>query len=116
MLACLPFSGQLLSGLHSAPVAGWLGLLYLGAIPTSLAFSTWAYALYRMPASQLGVSTYVVPTLTIILSLVVFDVIPSWLAIGGGVLCLVGVALSRRRSRPGVVSEAVIETELADGP
>lgn len=116
MLACLPFTGQLVSGLHSAPIGGWLGLLYLGAIPTSLAFSTWAYALYRMPASQLGVSTYVVPTLTIILSLAVFHVVPSWLAIGGGVLCLVGVALSRRRSRVGAVPEAVIETELADGP
>lgn len=99
MLACLPFSGQLVANLHTAPLAGWLGILYLGAIPTALAFSTWAYALSRMPASQLGISTYIVPALVILLSLVVFHVIPSWLAIGGGALCLVGVALSRRRTR-----------------
>jgi len=100
MIACLPFSGQLLSGLQSAPVGGWLGILYLGAIPTSLAFSTWAFALSRMPAGQLGVSTYLVPAIAILLSLLVFGVVPPILAIVGGVICLVGVALSRRRPRP----------------
>jgi drug/metabolite transporter (DMT)-like permease len=105
MLACLPFSGQLLAGLHTAPIGGWLGVIYLGAIPTSLAFSTWAYALSRMPASQLGVSTYIVPSLTIILGLIVFGVIPPPLAIVGGVLCLVGVALSRRRSVARIVPQ-----------
>jgi drug/metabolite transporter (DMT)-like permease len=98
MIACLPFSGQLLDGLHSAPVGGWLAILYLGAIPTSLAFSTWAYALSRMPAGQLGISTYIVPPLAIIMSLIFFGVIPALLAIVGGVICLVGVALSRRRT------------------
>ena len=99
MLACLPFSGELLSGLHTAPVSGWLGILYLGAIPTSLAFSTWAFALSRMPAGQLGVSTYIVPAIAILLGLLVFGVVPPILAIAGGVVCLVGVALSRRRPR-----------------
>lgn len=105
MIACLPFAGQLASGLHSAPLAGWLGILYLGAIPTSLAFSTWAYALSRMPAGQLGVSTYIVPPLAIVLSLLVFGVVPSLLAIVGGAICLVGVALSRRRRVVRVVPE-----------
>ena len=100
MIACLPFSGQLLAGLQSAPTSGWLGILYLGAVPTSLAFSTWAFALSRMPAGQLGVSTYIVPALAILLGLLVFGVVPPILAIVGGVICLVGVALSRRRSRP----------------
>jgi drug/metabolite transporter (DMT)-like permease len=100
MLACLPFSGQLITGLSHAPVSGWLGVLYLGAIPTSLAFSTWAYALTRMPAGQLGVSTYIVPPVAIILSLIVFGVVPPPLAIIGGAVCLVGVGLSRRRPAP----------------
>jgi drug/metabolite transporter (DMT)-like permease len=110
MLACLPFSGQLVAGLHTAPVGAWLGILYLGAIPTSLAFSTWAFALSRMPASQLGVSTYVVPPLAIILGLIVFAVVPAPLAIVGGAICLVGVALSRRRTRPPAQVEMEAET------
>lgn len=111
MIVCLPFTGQLLAGLHSAPLTGWLGIVYLGAIPTSLAFSTWAYALYRMPASQLGVTTYVVPPLVIILGLIVFGVAPGWLAIAGGVLCLVGVALSRRRPGPKTAAADPSEVE-----
>jgi drug/metabolite transporter (DMT)-like permease len=98
-LACLPFAGSLVAGLRLAPVGGWLGILYLGAIPTALAFSTWAYALSRMPAGQLGVSTYIVPPLAIILGLIVFGEVPPVLAIIGGAICLVGVALSRRASR-----------------
>ncbi|MDQ1564756.1 MAG: hypothetical protein QOI14_1707, partial [Actinomycetota bacterium] len=98
-IACLPFSGDLIAGLRVAPVNGWLGILYLGAIPTSVAFSTWAYALARMPAGQLGVSTYVVPPLAIVLGLIVFGEVPPALAIVGGAICLVGVAVSRRKSR-----------------
>jgi drug/metabolite transporter (DMT)-like permease len=98
-IACLPFSGELISGLRVAPINGWLGILYLGAIPTSVAFSTWAYALARMPAGQLGVSTYVVPPIAIILGLIVFGEVPPVLAIIGGAICLVGVAVSRRKSR-----------------
>lgn len=51
-----------------------------------------------MPAGQLGVSTYIVPPVTIVFGLVLFGEMPAVLAIVGGVLALVGVALSRRRT------------------
>ena len=69
------------------------------AQPTALAFSTWAYALSRMPAGQLGITTYVVPPIAIILGLIIFAEVPAPLAIVGGAICLVGVALSRIRPR-----------------
>ena len=99
-VACLPFAGQLVGDLAVAPAASVVGAVYLGAVPTALAFSTWAYALSRVPAGQLGVTTYVVPPLAIIAGLLVFGEVPAPLAIAGGVLCLVGVGLSRRRARP----------------
>ncbi len=99
MLVCMPFAGELVLDALVAPPAALLGVLYLGAVPTALAFSTWAYALSRMPAGQLGVSTYIVPPLVIILGLMVFGEVPAPLAILGGVVCLLGVALSRRRPR-----------------
>lgn len=98
MVVCLPFAGDLISGLATAPPQGILGMLYLGAIPTALAFSTWAYALSRMPAGQLGVSTYIVPPLAVIMGVIAFREVPAVLAVVGGAVCLVGVALSRRRS------------------
>ena len=98
MVSCLPFAGDLVAGLRDAPAAAIAGVLYLGAIPTALAFSTWAYALSRMPAGQLGVSTYIVPPLAIVMGLIVFGEVPAVLAVVGGAICLVGVALSRRRT------------------
>lgn len=98
MIACLPFAGELIADLQAAPPAALAGAVYLGVVPTALAFSTWAYALKRMPAGRLGVTTYVVPPIVILLGFVVFQEIAAPLAIVGGAVCLVGVALSRRRS------------------
>lgn len=98
MVATLPFAGDLVRGVQDAPLPAILGVLYLGAIPTALAFSTWAYALYRMPAGQLGVTTYIVPPLVIVMGFVVFGEVPTLVAVVGGAVCLVGVALSRKRS------------------
>lgn len=98
-LACLPFTGQLTSQLATAPVTATLSVAYLGVFPTALAFTTWAYALSRTSASALGATTYLVPALTVLMSWAILGQVPGWLALTGGALCLVGVALSRRRSR-----------------
>ena len=99
MLVCLPFSGLLVSQLSVAPASIWWGVVYLGIVPTALAFSTWAYALKRMPAGQLGISTYLAPPLATLMGFLAFREIPHVLALAGGVVCLIGVALSRRRPR-----------------
>ena len=97
-ICCLPFLGNLIAEVQAAPPTSVLGMVYLGAVPTALAFSTWAYALSKMPAAQLGVTTYVVPAIVVLISWVVLSEVPTVLAIVGGVLCLAGVALSRKRS------------------
>jgi drug/metabolite transporter (DMT)-like permease len=100
MLCCLPWAGALADELGRAPAASIAGMVYLGVVPTALAFSTWAYALTRMDAGKLGVTTYVVPPLVIVLGWLLLDEVPPALAVVGGAVCLAGVALSRRRSRP----------------
>jgi drug/metabolite transporter (DMT)-like permease len=99
LVACLPFTGELLQQLPTAPLNGILGVIYLGVVPTAVAYSTWAYALSRMPAGQLGVSTYIVPPLAVLMGFIAFGEVPTVLAVVGGAVCLVGVALSRRRTR-----------------
>lgn len=98
-LACTPFAVELVTQVAEAPVEAVLGVVYLGAVPTALAFTTWAYALQRMPAGRLGVTTYVVPPIVIVLALLAFGEVPPPMAIIGGALCLVGVGLSRVRTR-----------------
>jgi drug/metabolite transporter (DMT)-like permease len=112
MLVCTPFTGELVAGIQSAPVEGLLGMIWLGAVPTALGYTTWSYALARMPAGQLGVSTYIVPPVTIVLSLILFGEVPAVLAIVGGVIALVGVALSRRR----VSTSGLVKVPAAQPP
>ncbi|WP_245159765.1 DMT family transporter [Blastococcus sp. CT_GayMR19] len=95
----LPWSGALAGEIVRAPAGSIAGMAYLGVVPTALAFSTWAYALRRMDAGKLGVTTYVVPPLVILLGWLLLDEIPPGLALVGGAVCLAGVALSRRKGR-----------------
>jgi len=97
-ICCLPWAGTLVGELGSAPAGSIAGMVYLGAVPTALAFSTWAYALRRMDAGKLGVTTYVVPPLVILLGWLLLDEVPPALALVGGAVCLAGVGLSRRRA------------------
>ncbi|MGH8876270.1 MAG: DMT family transporter, partial [Stackebrandtia sp.] len=57
-VACLPFSGQLVSDVASAPAAATWNVVYLGVFPTAIAFTTWFYALARTTAGKMGATTY----------------------------------------------------------
>jgi drug/metabolite transporter (DMT)-like permease len=105
-VACLPFAGGLVRDLSVAPTLQILGVVYLGLVPTALAFSTWAYALSHTSAGKLGVTTFAVPPITILLGWLFLNEVPPMLAIVGGALSLVGVAIARRpvRSRVSVPS------------
>ena len=94
--ACLPFAPTLLRelGEADAPAVGWV--VYLGVFPTAVAFTTWAYALARTTAGRMGATTYLVPPLAVLMGWMVLGEVPPALALLGGALCLVGVAVSRR--------------------
>jgi EamA-like transporter family len=78
--------------------------------PTAVAFTTWAYALARTSAGTMGATTYLVPALTVLMSWAILGQVPGWLALAGGMLCLAGVTLSRRR--PGIPQRGRAVVEL----
>jgi drug/metabolite transporter (DMT)-like permease len=98
-VACLPFAGDLLhdAGAASAADVGWV--VFLGVFPTAIAFSTYAFALSKMSAGSLSVTTYLVPPITVLLSWAFLAEAPPAMAYVGGALALAGVALARRRPR-----------------
>ena len=98
-VACLPFAGQLVADITAAPPLQIIGVIYLGLVPTALAFSTWAYALKHSTAGRLGVTTFLVPPITILLGWLFLGEVPPPLAVVGGVLSLVGVAIATRLPR-----------------
>jgi EamA-like transporter family len=85
------------SQLGSAPVSATLNVVYLGLLPTTLGFTTWAYALARTTSGKMGATTYAVPGLVVLMSWLILGQVPRWLTGAGGALCLAGVAVSRSR-------------------
>ena len=98
-MATLPFAARLLSQTASAPVSATLMVVYLGVVPTALAFTTWAYALTRTTAGTMGATTYLVPAIVVLMSWAFLGETPQALAYLGGALCLAGVAISRGQAR-----------------
>ncbi|MFJ5262999.1 DMT family transporter [Streptomyces sp. NPDC088387] len=96
---CLPFGPQLVTEAGDAPLSATLNMVYLGLFPTALAFTTWAYALARTTASRMGATTYAAPALVVLMSWLLLGEVPGVLTLAGGVLCLIGVAVSRSRPR-----------------
>ena len=108
-VVCLPFAGQLVDETRDASAADIWWVVYLGVFPTAIAFTTYAYALRTMSASSLGVTTYLVPPITIVMGWLLLGETPPGMAYVGGALALVGVAVARRKPR-------TLADEPADDP
>ena len=98
-VVCLPFIGQLVDDTRAASASDIWWVVYLGIFPTAIAFTTFAYALRTMSASSLGVTTYLVPPITIVMGWLFLSETPPTMAYVGGVLALVGVAVARRKPK-----------------
>jgi drug/metabolite transporter (DMT)-like permease len=112
-VALLPYLPALLTELVTASAATTGGVVYLGVFPTAIAFLTWGYALSRTTAGRLAAATYAVPSIVVLLSWALLGEIRAPLALAGGVLCLAGVAVATRRSRPAVAPERAAEPATA---
>ncbi|MGH3414232.1 MAG: DMT family transporter [Marmoricola sp.] len=98
---CLPWSGELVHAVTSAPAASLGWIVYLGALPTAVAFSTWAFALAHSDAGKLALTTFLVPFLATGLAWLLLGESPAASAFVGGALCIVGVLLTRVQHGPG---------------
>lgn len=97
-LFCLPYAPLLVREVQVAPTGGIAWLIFLGAFPTSIAFTTWAYALARGSAGRLAATAYLVPPLTIVMSWLILGEVPGVIAVLGGALCLAGVYVARKQT------------------
>lgn len=98
-ICCLPYAATLAHDVRTAAPSDLAWMAYLGVFPTSVAFTTWAYALARGTASRLAATAYLVPPITIGMSWLILGEVPQLVAILGGALCLGGVIVARRASK-----------------
>jgi len=96
-LFCLPYAPVLVRELATADTAGIKWLVFLGVFPTSVAFTTWAYALARGTAGSVVATSYLIPAVTIVMSWAILGEVPGLIAVLGGALCFVGVYITRRK-------------------
>jgi drug/metabolite transporter (DMT)-like permease len=101
-IACLPFAPGLVDELGRAQPVSLAWVAFLGLFPTSIAFTTWAFALGRSSAGRLGSTTYLVPPVAIVLGAWLLGESPPALAILGGAACILGVIVARSRGDLGL--------------
>ena len=96
MLAFLP---GLAGAVRRAPLGATLSVVYLGVFPGAIAYSTWTYALSRMPASRLATSLYVSPVLAIAIAWLWIGEIPTLMSLAGGAVTLAGVVITNAKGK-----------------
>ena len=74
-----------------------LGLLYLGAVASALAFALWAYGLRHLEAGQAAVFANLTPLVGVAVAALLLGEQVSAVQLGGGLLILGGVWLAMRR-------------------
>jgi drug/metabolite transporter (DMT)-like permease len=98
-LVTAPFAPQLVGEFGRAEASSIAWMVYLGVFPTSVAFTTWAFALGRTSAGRLGSTTYLVGPVAVVLGWAVLGEVPPALAIAGGLVSIAGVMFARSRGR-----------------
>lgn len=96
VIGALCLSPFLATGLAQASVANAAGLtavIYLGIVPSLIAYASWAVALSRLPAGRASNFLYCVPPVATLIGFVWLGEVPTFLGIIGGVLALGGVVV-----------------------
>ncbi len=98
-LFMLVFLPGLAGAISRAPLDATLSVAYLGVFPGAIAYSTWTYALSRMPASRLATTLYIAPVLAIAIAWLWIGEIPTLLSLLGGAITLAGVVLTNTKGK-----------------
>ena len=100
-LLLLPFSAYevVREGLRPLPIEGWLGILYLGAVASGLAYALYNASLRHLDASEVGVYTNLIPIVGVLTGIVFLGEPLSLRAIIGGAIVMLGVWITSRSER-----------------
>lgn len=113
-VATAPFAPTLAAEVAVAEPSSVVWLVYLGVFPTSVAFTTWAFALGRSTAGRLATTMYLIPPTTLVLAWAMLGEVPPLVAVVGGALTIGGVVIAQSRAARAPGSE-VSGAELAAG-
>lgn len=93
----IPFAAGLPHAITTAPWQVTAAVVFLGAFCSVAAFTTWAYAIRRLPVTVATSALYTVPVAAFVVGIVFLHEMPPASALLGGVVAITGVALVQLR-------------------
>ncbi|SBC73462.1 Transporter%2C drug/metabolite exporter family protein [Staphylococcus aureus] len=91
MLISIP---EIINDIHGATFTSIVSVLYLAIFPTIIPYVLLAYIVKSVGVSDATMSLYLTPIVSLLLSYLLLDELPTTLAIIGGIITLLGVSLS----------------------
>ena len=96
MLVFLPGFGADLSTAGTTPL---LAAVYIGVVPSAVAYTLYAYALSQAPVTLVAAFLYMVPVFSLLFSWWLLGEVPTLLTLLGGGIAIAGIALVNRSRR-----------------
>ena len=93
------FLPDAINELQSASNISVLAVIYLGIFPSVIPYIALAYTIQKIGTSEATMSLYLTPVISLILSYLILQEIPSQLAIIGGIITIIGVTLTSVKER-----------------
>lgn len=90
----LIFIPEIINDIHGATFTSIVSVLYLAIFPTIIPYVLLAYIVKSVGISDATMSLYLTPIVSLLLSYLLLDELPTTLAIIGGLITLLGVSLS----------------------
>lgn len=90
----LIFIPEIINDIHGATFTSIVSVLYLAIFPTIIPYVLLAYIVKSVGVSDATMSLYLTPIVSLLLSYLLLDELPTPLAIIGGIITLLGVSLS----------------------
>ncbi|HBC4172646.1 TPA: DMT family transporter [Staphylococcus aureus] len=89
----LIFIPEIINNIHGATFTSIVSVLYLAIFPTIIPYVLLAYIVKSVGVSDATMSLYLTPIVSLLLSYLLLDELPTTLAIIGGIITLLGVSL-----------------------
>lgn len=90
----LIFIPEIINDIHGATFTSIVSVLYLAIFPTIIPYVLLAYIVKSVGVYDATMSLYLTPIVSLLLSYLLLDELPTTLAIIGGIITLLGVSLS----------------------
>ncbi len=90
------FSSGLFTALQDVNFSSIAAVIYLGVVPSAIAYTLFAYAVANAKVSRVSSFMYLIPVFSLLFSWLLLSEVPSLISLVGGVIAITGIILVNR--------------------